>query len=58
MQALIRASAPERFPEVERFRTRTDWNSPEWVARELLAIAFDPARAGAATVVRLPVEGA
>jgi NAD(P)-dependent dehydrogenase (short-subunit alcohol dehydrogenase family) len=45
MQALIRDCTPDRFPAVERFREleREDhFNTPSFVARHLLAIAFDP----------------
>ena len=57
MQELIRETPPERFPEVERFRrmkAEQSFNTPEFVARELLAIAFDPARRPSEVVLRLP----
>ena len=47
MQALIRATPAERFPELDRFvemKREDSFNSAEYVARELLALAFDPAR--------------
>jgi benzil reductase ((S)-benzoin forming) len=59
MQALIRACPPERFPDVERFhelKRAGRFNSPEFVAREILALAFDPARRPDSVVVRLPDE--
>ncbi len=59
MQALIRQCSPEEFPEVERFREmkRDDsFNTPGFVARHLLAIAFDPAARPAEVTVRLPDE--
>lgn len=59
MQALIRGCSEERFPMVEKFKgfLRDDaFNSPEYVARELLAIAFDPARRPATVVARLDPE--
>jgi NAD(P)-dependent dehydrogenase (short-subunit alcohol dehydrogenase family) len=45
MQELIRSSTPEQFPQLERFKDlkRDDaFNSPEFVAAHLLAVAFDP----------------
>jgi NAD(P)-dependent dehydrogenase (short-subunit alcohol dehydrogenase family) len=58
MQAAIRATSPDRFPRVERFRQlkRDDaYNSPAWVADHVLDLAFG---AGAAddVVVRVPDE--
>ncbi|MEX2660251.1 MAG: SDR family NAD(P)-dependent oxidoreductase [Acidimicrobiales bacterium] len=46
MQARIRASSPEDFPEVGRFHElhRTgSFNSPAWVADQLVELAFGPA---------------
>lgn len=40
MQAVIRATDEERFPEVERFRTYSSYNTPSWVAAHLLELAF------------------
>jgi len=59
MQSRIRECRPEDFPEVERFLElkRSDgFNTPEFVAEHLLAIAFDPARLPDEVVVRLPDE--
>lgn len=59
MQAKIRACTPEDFPAVERFiemKRDESFNSPEYVARELLAIAFDPARKTDEVVLRLEDE--
>jgi NAD(P)-dependent dehydrogenase (short-subunit alcohol dehydrogenase family) len=59
MQALIRASSEENFPEVERFRERKRdgaFNSARYVADEFLAIAFDPERDPGAVAVRLEDE--
>lgn len=59
MQALIRRQTPEDFPELERFlqMKRDDaFNSPGFVARHLLAIAFDPEARPDEVVVRLPNE--
>lgn len=59
MQEIIRACDPERFPLVERFRDiqrRQAFNSIPFVARHLLAIAFDPEARPAEVVVRLPAE--
>jgi benzil reductase ((S)-benzoin forming) len=61
MQELIRACTPERFPSVERFRELKQtgrFNSPEFVAREILALAFDPVRRPEGVLVRLPDEHA
>lgn len=59
MQALIRRQPPERFPDVERFlemKREDAFNTPAFVARQLLAIAFDPAARPDEVVVRLPNE--
>ena len=59
MQALIRACTPDVFPEVERFvemKRNDSFNSPGFVARHLLAIAFDPASRPPEVTVRLPDE--
>jgi NAD(P)-dependent dehydrogenase (short-subunit alcohol dehydrogenase family) len=59
MQALIRESTPEQFPEVERFRElkRADgFNTARYVADELLAISFDPERRPDTVAVRLEDE--
>lgn len=59
MQALIRSQPEERFPMLEKFLQlkRDDaFNSPAYVARELLAIAFDPARRPDDVVVRIDAE--
>jgi NAD(P)-dependent dehydrogenase (short-subunit alcohol dehydrogenase family) len=59
MQTRIRASREEDFAEVERFRelARTGhYNSPAFVAREILALAFDPARRSDDVLVRLTDE--
>ena len=56
MQALIRSTSAERFPELERFvemKREGSFNSAEYVARELLALAFDPARKTDAVSLRL-----
>ncbi len=60
MQSLIRESTPEQFPQVERFRAmkRDDaFNSGRYVAEEVLAIAFDPARRTEEVAVSLAPEG-
>ena len=47
MQAELRSTAPERFPAVEKWhdiKRREAFNSPEWVARHLLDIAFGELR--------------
>ena len=59
MQALIRATPAERFPSLPRFLelARDDrFNTTAFVARQLLAIAFDPDATPDAVVVRLPWE--
>lgn len=59
MQARIRRQHESDFPAVERFRRVKEtgaFDSPEHVARELLAIAFDPALRPAGVLVRLPPE--
>ena len=59
MQALIRECTPEQFPSVERFHElkRDDgFNSPAFVARHLLEIAFDPERRPDEVALRLPDE--
>jgi benzil reductase ((S)-benzoin forming) len=59
MQASIRATPAERFPEAPRFVERKrqgHFNSPRFVAEQLLAIAFDPAARPASVSVRLPDE--
>jgi benzil reductase ((S)-benzoin forming) len=58
MQAIIRATPAERFPEVERFhelRRDDAYNSPKWVADHILRLAFDPPD-GAPIVQRVPDE--
>lgn len=40
MQAVIRATDEADFPEVERFRTYSSYNTAPWVAAHLLALAF------------------
>jgi benzil reductase ((S)-benzoin forming) len=57
MQTHIRAAAPEDFPKVDKFielKKRGDFNSPAYVARELLEIAF--VRQPAEVVLRIPPE--
>jgi len=59
MQALIRATPAERFPEVGRFLARKRegrFNSPRFVAERMLAIVFDPAARPSEVCVRLPDE--
>jgi NAD(P)-dependent dehydrogenase (short-subunit alcohol dehydrogenase family) len=59
MQRLIRGLTPERFPAQEKFLelARTGaFNSPAYVAREVLRIAFDPAALPSPVVVRLGQE--
>jgi NAD(P)-dependent dehydrogenase (short-subunit alcohol dehydrogenase family) len=59
MQARIRECAPDVFPELERFlemKRNESFNTPGFVARHLLEIAFDPKRRPAEVTVRLPDE--
>jgi NAD(P)-dependent dehydrogenase (short-subunit alcohol dehydrogenase family) len=59
MQATIRASSVEDFPEVERFhemKRDATFNSVRYVADEFLAIAFDPDRRPDSVAVRLENE--
>jgi len=61
MQARIRASRVEDFPEVERFveLARSDgFNTGAWVASHFLAIAFDPDARPEEVAVRVPDEKA
>ena len=56
MQAAIRGATESRFPEVERFRQmkRDDaYSPPDFIAGELLALAFGPGSAEAEVCVRL-----
>jgi len=57
MQALIRSSTAEQFPQVERFleyKRNEAFNTPAFVARELLALAFDPSASPTEILTRLP----
>jgi len=59
MQDLIRASTAADFPRVEQFKEMKrlgHFNTAAFVARELLALAFDPARRDDGVLVRLPNE--
>jgi benzil reductase ((S)-benzoin forming) len=59
MQAAIRATSPEAFPQVERFRKMAEtgaFNSPSSVADHILAAAFDPAAEPHDIVWRVPTD--
>jgi NAD(P)-dependent dehydrogenase (short-subunit alcohol dehydrogenase family) len=59
MQELIRDCSPERFPSVDRFlelKREGRFNTPGFVARHLLEIAFDPERKTEECAIRLPDE--
>ncbi len=59
MQTTIRATAEGAFPDRPRFVRRKqegDFNSAHYVANELLAIAFDPAREETEVALRLADE--
>lgn len=59
MQALIREQSAENFPEVGRFlemKREDSFNTPGFVARHLLRIAFDPQARPDEVCVRLPDE--
>lgn len=59
MQAAIRATPQTDFPSVANFvraKERGAFNSPAWVARYLLGLAFDPEARPAQVVLRVPPE--
>jgi len=59
MQTTIRATSAEEFPAVERFKEMKrseSFNSGPFVARHLLAIAFDPDARPDEVALRLPAE--
>lgn len=59
MQALIRSTPAERFPDAPRFvemKRANRFNTPAFVAGHLLALAFDPAARPTDVCVRLPDE--
>ena len=59
MQELIRGTDEWDFPMVAKFREfkqNDAFNTPEFVTRELLNVAFDPASRPDSVVVRLPAE--
>ncbi|MAE96457.1 MAG: short-chain dehydrogenase [Deltaproteobacteria bacterium] len=61
MQAQIRASRVEDFPERERFvamKRDGAFSSPAFVAERILELAFDPAHRPDGVLVRLPSEPA
>ena len=58
MQAEVRASRPDAFPQLPRFlelKRRGAFNTPEIVAEHLLGIAFDPERRPAQVCVQVPM---
>jgi len=59
MQTLIRSTPAERFPDLDRFvemKRDNTFNSARYVARELLALAFDPSRKVEEVALRLEDE--
>jgi NAD(P)-dependent dehydrogenase (short-subunit alcohol dehydrogenase family) len=59
MQATIRATSPERFPDQPRFVQRKRegrFNTAAFVAQQLLRIAFDPKARPDEVCIRLPDE--
>lgn len=59
MQAVIRATPSDRFPDVARFHERKAndaFNSAGYVADEILAIAFDPERMPDSVALRIEDE--
>lgn len=59
MQVQVRACSPEQFPDVGRFEERKrqgQFNTPGFVARHLLRIAFDPGAGSCELAIRLPDE--
>jgi NAD(P)-dependent dehydrogenase (short-subunit alcohol dehydrogenase family) len=60
MQAVIRATDEATFPDVARFRraaAEQRFNSPAWVAEQILALAFGPDRPDT-VVLRVPDQSA
>jgi benzil reductase ((S)-benzoin forming) len=58
MQSLIRSCTPEQFPMVEKFhelKQEDAFSSASFVAKSLLAVAFDPSARPDEVCVRLPV---
>lgn len=61
MQATIRACSEEVFPMVEKFHEYKEkdlFNTPAFVAEQLLSLSFDRAQKPDQTVVRLPAQKA
>lgn len=59
MQRAIRSMDRERFPMLDKFldiKRREAFSTPPFIARHLLAIAFDPAARPETVVVRLPPQ--
>ncbi len=59
MMAAIRQTSASRFPAKDRFlgyQEREAFNSPAYVADQLLAIAFDPAARPSQVLVHIPPE--
>jgi NAD(P)-dependent dehydrogenase (short-subunit alcohol dehydrogenase family) len=59
MQAVIRGKSADEFPMVDKFldlKEREAFNTPSYVADQLLAIAFDAQARPADVVVRLPAQ--
>jgi NAD(P)-dependent dehydrogenase (short-subunit alcohol dehydrogenase family) len=59
MQERIRGCDREVFPMLDKFlemKAEDSFNTPGFVAEQLLGISFDPARRPQETVVRLPAE--
>ncbi len=60
MQALIRGTDEADFPMVPRFhemKAQEAFNSPQWVADQLYALAFDPACRPETVACRIPAQG-
>jgi benzil reductase ((S)-benzoin forming) len=61
MQRTIRGKTPDEFPMVGKFldlKQRDAFNSPRFVAEQLLSLAFDPTTRPDSVVLRLPAEKA
>jgi NAD(P)-dependent dehydrogenase (short-subunit alcohol dehydrogenase family) len=59
MQSQIRDCSPDRFPKVADFvamKKENRFNSGEYVARQLLGLAFDPTHATEQVAIRIPYE--
>jgi NAD(P)-dependent dehydrogenase (short-subunit alcohol dehydrogenase family) len=59
MQEVLRSTSREIFPALDKFldaKANGHFNTPEFVADRVLALAFDPAHRPASTAVTLPAD--